>query len=188
MDKDEYELVERAKSDAGAFGALYDRYVDDVYSFVCARLHNGPAAEDVTAEVFVSALRAMPRYRNEGRPFRCWLFRIAANGVASYYRRAQVYAEVSEELADQTASVETTVLRNLELAGLWKLIQQLPPQQQQAMRLRFHEDRSARDAARIMHKSEAAVKLLIYRAVGRLRSELKVASSAVPAPLAPSAS
>lgn len=187
MDKDESELVERAKSDPEAFGLLYDRHVGDIYSFVCARLHNGPAAEDVTAEVFISALRAMPRYRNEGRPFSCWLFRIAANGVASYYRRNQVCVEVSEELPDQAASVEATVLRSLELAGLWKLIRQLPPQQQEAMRLRFQEDRTARDAARIMRKSEAAVKLLIYRAVSRLRLELGVPPHGGPAPLAPSA-
>lgn len=187
MQIDEAVLVERAKSDVEAFGALYDRYIDQVYAFVCARLHNAAAAEDVTAEVFLSALRAMPRYRNEGRPFSCWLFRIAANGVASYYRRQQAHTEVSEELADQSASVEATVLRNLELDGLWQLIGQLPPRQQQAMRLRFQEDRSARDAARIMRKSEAAVKLLIYRAVSRLRLELGAHPNAVPVPSAPSA-
>lgn len=184
MDIEEGVLVERARANPEAFAALYDRYVDEIYSFVCARLHNGAAAEDVTAEVFISALRAMPRYQNQGRPFSCWLYRIATNAVASYYRREQALAEVSEDLPDVAASVESTVLRNLEMDGLWGLIGQLPPQQQQAMRLRFQEDRSARDAARLMHKSEAAVKLLIYRAVSRLRSELGVLPNARPAPSA----
>lgn len=187
MDPDERDLVERAKSDPEAFGALYDRYVDEIHRYVCARLHNGTAAEDVTADVFVNALRAMPRYQDQGRPFSCWLFRIAANAIASYHRREQTNAEVSEEFPDPAASVESTALRHLELAGLWDLIRNLPPQQRQAMQLRFQQDRSARDAGRILNKSEAAVKLLIYRAVSRLRSELGVLPGVVPAPSAPSA-
>jgi RNA polymerase sigma-70 factor (ECF subfamily) len=181
MDIEERDLVERAKSDPEAFGLLYDRYVDEVHRFVCARLHNGPAAEDVTADVFMSALRGMPRYRDQGRPFSCWLFRIAANAVATYYRRQQPVAEVPEEYADGAVTVDSVVIRKLEVAKLWQMIGELPPQQQQAMKLRFQEDLSARDAARIMRKSEAAVKLLIYRAVGRLRAELNPPPAAAPA-------
>lgn len=184
MDTNERDLIERARIDPEAFGALYDRYVQEVFRFVCARLHNGAAAEDVTAEVFLSALRAMPRYRDQGRPFSCWLLRIATNAVATYYRRQHLTAEVPEGLADATALVDTVVIRKLELAGLWRLVGALPPAQRQAMRLRFQEDRSARETARIMGKSEAAVKLLIYRAVGRLRLQLGVVPAALPLPSA----
>lgn len=164
---------------------LYDRYVQDVYRFVCARLHNGAAAEDVTADVFLNALRAMPRYRDQGRPFSCWLLRIANNAVVTYYRREHVTAEVPEGLTDGAAPVDSLVIRNLELAGLWRLVGALPLAQQQAMHLRFQQDRSARETARIMGKSEAAVKLLIYRAVGRLRSQLGLVPAAVPLPSIP---
>lgn len=184
MDSDERPLVERAKTSPEAFGVLYDRYVDEIYGFVCARLHNGTTAQDVTAEIFLSALRAMPRYQDQGRPFSCWLYRIATNAVASHYRRQQVLAEVSEQVPDPAESVESLVLRHLEMDRLWALIEQLPPQQQVAMRLRFQEDRSAREAGRIMQKSEAAVKLLIYRAVSRLRSELGVGPNGALAPSA----
>lgn len=185
MDSTERDLIRRAKTDPEAFGALYDRYVQDVYRFVCARLHNGAAAEDVTADVFLSALRAMPRYRDEGRPFSCWLFRIATNAVASYYRREHAATEVPEQLIDGAALVDTVVMRKLEMAGLWQLVGALPPAQRQAMQLRFQEDRSARETARIMQRSEAAVKLLIYRAVGRLRSQLGVVPGAAPSPSVP---
>jgi RNA polymerase sigma-70 factor (ECF subfamily) len=172
MDQDERLLVERAKSDADAFGLLYDRHVDGIYRFVRARLGNAAAAEDVTAEVFLNALRGITRYRDTGRPFSCWLYRIAANSVADYFRHEPVSRELSEEVADAATQVEATALRHLAVRDVWRLVEGLPPQQRLAMRLRFRDDLSAREAAAVMGKSEPAVKLLIYRAVRRLRSEL----------------
>src|SRR5713101_2985740 len=172
MDQDEALLVERAKSDADAFGILYDRHVDGIYRFVRARLGNAAAAEDVTAEVFLKALRGISRYRDTGRPFSCWLYRIAANAVADHFRHDPASRELSEELPDTATQVEATAIRRLAVEDLWRLVERLPPQQRLAMTLRFRDDRSAREAAAVMGKSEAAVKLLIYRAVGRLRSEL----------------
>src|SRR5256714_3521867 len=78
--------VERAKSDPAAFGELYDRYAGRIYRFVRARIRDDGLAEDITAEVFLSALRHIKGYRDQGRPFSCWLYRIAVNAVASHYR------------------------------------------------------------------------------------------------------
>jgi RNA polymerase sigma-70 factor, ECF subfamily len=181
VDQDERLLVERAKSDAEAFGVLYDRYVDGVYRFAHARLGNAPAAEDVTADVFVKALRGISHYRDRGRPFSCWLYRIARNAVADHFRHEPVSRQLSDRLPDADTQVEATAIRRLEVDDLWRLIEKLPPQQRVAMTLRFRDDRSAREAAAIMGKSEAAVKLLIYRAVGRLRSEVALPDH-VPAP------
>ncbi|HEV2014040.1 MAG TPA: sigma-70 family RNA polymerase sigma factor [Candidatus Dormibacteraeota bacterium] len=172
MDQDERLLVERAKSDADAFGILYDRHVDGIYRFARARLGNAAAAEDVTAEVFLKALRGISRYRDCGRPFSCWLYRIAGNAVADYFRHEPVSRELSDGLPDTATQVEATAIRRLEVQEIWRLVERLPRQQRIAMTLRFRDDRSAREAAAMMGKSEAAVKLLIYRAVGRLRSEL----------------
>src|SRR5437016_5986335 len=69
MDEQERGLIERARSDPEAFGLLYDRHVAGIYRFVYARVGNAAAAEDVTAEVFINALRAIDRYRDLGRPF-----------------------------------------------------------------------------------------------------------------------
>jgi len=172
MDQDERLLVERAKTDADAFGLLYDRHVDRIYRFVRARLDNAAGAEDVTAEVFLNALRGISGYRYTGRPFSCWLFRIAANSVASYFRHEPVSQELSEEVPDAASQVEATALRHLAVQDIWTVVKRLPPQQRVAMTLRFRDDLSAREAAALMGKSEAAVKLLIYRAVGRLRLEV----------------
>jgi RNA polymerase sigma-70 factor (ECF subfamily) len=174
MDQDERLLVERAKSDADAFGLLYDRHVDGIYRFVRARLGNAAAAEDVTAEVFLNALRGISGYRDTGRPFSCWLYRIAANAVADHFRHEPVSQELSEQVPDAATQVEATALRHLAVEDIWRVVERLPPQQRVAMTLRFRDDRSARESAKVMGKSEAAVKLLIYRAVGRLRSEVGI--------------
>jgi RNA polymerase sigma-70 factor, ECF subfamily len=180
MDEEERALIERARSDPETFGVLYDRYVEGIYRFVYARLGNGAAAEDVTDEVFINALRAIGRYRDLGRPFSCWLYRIASNAVASHFRHEPWTRELTDLVPDTAAPVEATALRHLEIESIWHLVDQLPPQQRWAMTLRFREDMSAREAAAVMGKSDAAVKLLIYRAVARLRSQLAPAPDAVP--------
>jgi RNA polymerase sigma-70 factor, ECF subfamily len=179
VEQDERLLVERAKVDADAFGVLYDRHVAGVYRFAYTRLRNAAAAEDVTAEVFIKALKNISRYQARGRPFACWLYRIAGNAVADHFRHEPVICELSDRLPDPAMQVETLAIRHLEIEYVWGLVERLPAQQRLAMTLRFGEDRSAKEAAEIMGKSEAAVKLLIYRAVARLRLG---ASRRAPAP------
>src|SRR5690606_11696055 len=71
------ELAALARHDAEAFGILYDRYADQVFRMVYHRLGDRQDAEDVTAEVFVKALRAIDVYRPSRAPFWGWLHRIA---------------------------------------------------------------------------------------------------------------
>ncbi|HYL07507.1 MAG TPA: sigma factor, partial [Candidatus Udaeobacter sp.] len=79
---EERDLVERAKRDPRQFGALYDRFFQQIYRFVYSRVREQTAAEDVTSEVFMKALKAMPRYQDTGRPFAAWLYQIAVNAIA----------------------------------------------------------------------------------------------------------
>jgi RNA polymerase sigma-70 factor, ECF subfamily len=185
MAMEERMLIREAKANPEAFGGLYDRHVADIYRFVHARLPNVAAAEDVTANVFYKALRGIRGYQDRGRPFSCWLYRIAEHAVADYYRREPQLRELSESLPVGGRSVEAKAMSHLEADEVWQLVARLPGPQRQAMLLRFRDDLSAREAAAIMGKSEAAVKLLIYRAVGRLRSQLRAAE---PGPLALAAS
>src|SRR5207245_10980157 len=79
---EERELVERAQRDPRQFGALYDRHFQQIYRFIYSRVREQTAAEDVTSEVFMKALKAMPRYQDTGRPFAAWLYQIAVNAIA----------------------------------------------------------------------------------------------------------
>jgi RNA polymerase sigma-70 factor (ECF subfamily) len=171
----ELAIVEQARYDPTAFGVLYDRYVGRIYRFVCSRVHERCLAEDITEEVFLNALKNLPNYRDTGPCFSAWLYRIARNAVASHYRgqRNELDLETVTHVAAQTESVLDAVVRRDGSRRIWAAIDGLAPQQREAMRLKFSADLSIEDIGRQMGKSTAAIKLLVYRAVQRLRRELR---------------
>jgi RNA polymerase sigma-70 factor (ECF subfamily) len=107
---DEFTLVERAKSDPEAFGELYERHFDGIYAFAYARLNTRTEAEDATSEVFFKALRGIRGYRRTDKPFRAWLYRIAANVIIDRRRRQRptTALEESVEAAIESPDVADT--------------------------------------------------------------------------------
>ena len=166
--------VERAKTDPAAFGELYDRYSARIYRFVRSRIHDDGLAEDVTADVFMSALRGIKNYRDQGRPFSCWLYRIAANAVASHYRNRRPQLSLDDAIALPALEMDPAdeVIARDRVRAVWQAIDRLPRQQRAAMILKFSDDLTMEDIGAVLGKSPAAAKLLIYRAVQRLRLEL----------------
>ncbi len=171
-------LVERAKTDPEAFGALYDRYFGQIYRFVFSRLRDQTAAEDVTSEVFMKALRSIPRYQDTGRPFTAWLYQISVNTINDRYRATRPTVDLDEmyDLAAAGPGLEDTAVQRAELQEIWRSVESLPAQQRTALVLKFQEDLKISDIAAVMGKSDGAVKLLIHRGVTKLRSVLKEAS------------
>lgn len=169
----ERELVERAKRDLQEFGALYDRHFQQIYRFVYSRVREQTAAEDVTSEVFMKALKAIPRYQDTGRPFAAWLYQIAVNAIADRYRmqRPSQPLEDFHDLAVMGPPLEEEAVHHDEMQRIWFLIEQLPAQQRTALILKFQEDMKIEDIAVAMGKSSGAVKLLIHRGVSKLRQD-----------------
>ncbi|HVA20969.1 MAG TPA: sigma-70 family RNA polymerase sigma factor [Candidatus Micrarchaeia archaeon] len=174
---DDARLIDLAKRDPEAFGALYDRYVTQIYRFASARLRNPAAAEDVTSEVFFKALRALPRYRSTGHPFSAWLYQIAANAIADHHRgrrHPETDLEEAGQLAEGGPGLEDTVLARAEAKRVWVAIDALPEQQRMAMTLKYAEDLRLAEIGIIMGKSEGAIKLLIHRGTRSVRAALLV--------------
>lgn len=171
---EERELVERAKRDPEAFGALYDRYFPQIYRFAYSRVRDQSLAEDVTSEVFFKALKNIKRYTYGGHPFSSWLYQITLNAVADHYRgqRGEVELEEGSDMASGEPAVVDEVVRRDRSRRVWSAIDQLPRQQRAAMVLKFGEDRKIEEIAVILGKSSGAVKLLLHRGVERLRREL----------------
>lgn len=168
-------LIERAKSDPEAFGMLYDRHFAQIYRFVFSRLRDQTAAEDVTSEVFLKALRSIPRYQYTGRPFTAWLYQIAVNTINDRYRSSRPTVDLDDmfDLAASGPGLEDVAAQRAELRHIWAAIEQLPTPQRTALVLKFQEDMKIADIAAVMGKSEGAIKLLIHRGVTRLRSVMK---------------
>ena len=173
-DFEERDLVERAKEDPDAFGAVYDRYFPQIYRFAYSRVRDQSLAEDVTSEVVFKALRNIKRYTYSGHPFSSWLYQITLNAVADHYRgqHGEVELEEGADLPSGGPSVVDEVVRRDRSRRVWSAIDQLPRQQRAAMVLKFAEDRKIEEIALILGKSSGAVKLLLHRGVERLRREL----------------
>ena len=176
----EDQLVERAKTDADAFGELYDHYFGQIYRFAYSRLRDQDAAEEVTQEVFMKALRAMPRYRPAGHPFSSWLYQIGSNAIADHFRqqRPQSSLDAAAEVADPARSVADRVVESSEARRVWAAIDSLPEQQRTAMTLKLGEDLKLAQIGEIMGKSEGAVKLLVHRGMIGVRQRLGVVVAA----------
>jgi RNA polymerase sigma-70 factor (ECF subfamily) len=170
---EERELVERAKRDPEQFGALYDRHFQQIYRFVYSRVREQTAAEDVTSEIFIKALKAMPRYQETGRPFAAWLYQIAVNAIADRYRTLRPSQSLDDfhDLSVAGPALEDLATHRDELRRIWALVEHLPGQQKTALVLKFQEDMKIEDIAVAMGKSAGAVKLLIHRGVSRLRQD-----------------
>jgi RNA polymerase sigma-70 factor, ECF subfamily len=170
-DADERLLVDAAQRDPSRFADLYERHFARVYAFVVCRVRNRDAAEDLTAETFHKALAGLATYESRGAPFGAWLLRIAANAIIDRLRRDAREVVDSDHLPDP--GVGPDVDRADEHARLFQLVDALPPDQQAVIVERFVEQRSVRETAERLGKTEGAVKQLQFRAVETLRRLLQ---------------
>ena len=165
---DEQALIEAAQKDPRRFDALYDRNFERVYAFIARRVRDRAAAEDLTSEVFHQALAHLPRFEWRGVPFAVWLLRIARNAVADHWRRA-----AREEGNPQAEEADEIDLEDVERrATLFRLVASLPADQRRVIVERFAEQRSLREIAQALGRSEGAVKQLQFRALENLRSRM----------------
>ncbi len=176
---DEAGLVAQAKSDPEAFGALYERYVQKIYSYVYYRTGNAHDAEDLTAKVFQRAMVSLDRYTPRGLPFSAWLYRIAHNLVANWHRdrgRRQMLplheAARGDWAALRTEAPELAAETREEQERLLTAVRRLSEERQQLLVLKFVERLSNAEIGQVLNRSEGAVKSLYHRTLLVLRDEL----------------
>ena len=165
---DERLLVEAAQKDPSQFVALYENHFDQVYAFIVRRVRDRHEAEDLTSEVFHRALANLPRFEWRGAPFAAWLLRIAANAVADRWRRAEKDRDVPVLDAPSEINLEEVEHH----ARLFRLVDTIPADQGRVISMRFAEEKSIREIARAIGRSEGAVKQLQFRGLQSLRSQL----------------
>jgi RNA polymerase sigma-70 factor (ECF subfamily) len=161
-------LIEAAQADPARFVEVYERYVDRIYAFVSRRTGNRAAAEDITSQVFEQALGAIHRFEWRGLPVSVWLFRIASNAVVDHWRERARQAH--EPLPDLPDSRE---LEDIERRiALYQHVERLPDLQRQVILKRFVEEKSIREVALALERSEGAIKQLQLRALENLRKSM----------------
>jgi RNA polymerase sigma-70 factor, ECF subfamily len=176
LSENENELIERAKYDPGAFGELYERYVDRIYNYVYYRVGDAAEAEDLTARVFYRALGHIESYRSRGAPFVAWLYRIAHNLVANWHRDKSRHRNLRLDdvmtLAEKGAGPHHLAEQNDEAQELLRAMGHLPAERQQLLILKYVDGLSNADIAKILGRSEGAIKSLYHRTLISLRAEL----------------
>lgn len=162
-------LVEAAQKDPSKFAGLYENNFERVYAFVARRVHERQVAEDLTADVFHKALAHLPSFDWRGVPFAAWLLRIAANVVNDQWKRS-----AREELVEDPpeATNEVTVEEVERRARLFRMVEDLPPDQRRVIAMRFAEGKTIREIARELGRSEGAIKQLQFRGLETLRTQL----------------
>lgn len=173
---DDASLIARAKSgEAAAFGLLYDRYMEPIYRYIFYRVRDTAEAEDITSDVFMRALRAMPRYEPR-QAFLAWLYRIARNAVVDGSRRKRTQVSFEDALghpdADRVVDPETSLFAQADAATLRQAIRQLTPLQQEVIVLRYVEGLDTRAIGKLVGRREGTIRGIEFRALGALRQLL----------------
>jgi len=175
---DERLLIEAAQKDPARFAELYESNFERVYAYVVRRVGDRADTEDLTSEVFQHALANLQRFEWRGIPFAAWLFRIAANLISDRWQRSS-----HERVADDPERIESATAHAVELedierkATLFRLVDTLPAEQRRVVVLRFVEQKSIKEVARKIRKTEGAVKQLQFRALTSLRARMEGANA-----------
>jgi RNA polymerase sigma factor (sigma-70 family) len=169
---DDRHLAEQAQHSADAFAALYERYLNGIYNYCLRRVDSLQAAEDLTATVFERAFRRIDTFR--GSSFRAWLFRIAHNAVTDHYRRRRrnvISWQPEMSGPDDAPSPEEEAIATEQRAQIETLLTGLTDDQRRVVELRLSGLTGA-EIAEVVDRSPNAVKMLQFRALERMRTQL----------------
>jgi len=168
----EWELVQRAQAlDEVALASLYSTYYPKIYNYAFLQLGDIHAAEDLASEVMLKLLESIKKYQFKGTPFSAWVFRIARNRLIDLHRRRKRHGEVNltEPLAAMQIGPQTLAERALDRGQLQLALRYLTDEQRQVIVLKFIEGFDNASVARVLGRSEGAIKSLQHRALNSLR-------------------
>lgn len=163
---DERISIEAAQNEPARFADLYDKNFDRVYAFFARRVPTREEAQDLTAEVFHQALASIRKFKWQGAPFVAWLYGIAAHLLAAHWQKLGKCTGIDDlDLSGAADEIERSVI-------LGELVDALSPDQRLVIMRRFTEQKSIREIAMELGRSEGAVKQLQLRALEKLRDKI----------------
>ena len=171
-DSDEALLL---SGDLEDFGLFYDRYVRSLLAFFQRRTGNPEVAADLTAETFAAAMVARKRYQPRNAGAAAWLFAIGHHKLSDYRRRGRAEGRMRARLGMEPVSVSTEDMELIRWLGedvAVQIIEELPPDQREAVRAHVLEDRDYAEIARSGQTSEATVRKRVSRGLRVLRDRV----------------
>ena len=172
----EYSILDRSRRDPKAFGELYEKYFDRIFSFIYRQTDDEDLTADLSSQTFLTALKNVERYEFRGVPFSAWLYKIASNEVNKHYRkkkRTQIFSieetRVRELMDQANEGYDEEVIQRL-----MDYLKELPTDMLHVLQLRFFEDKDFKEIAFILDITESGAKMRAYRALDRLRKNFKL--------------
>lgn len=164
------QLAQRSRFDSDAFAELYQRYVKRVYRYHMAHVGNIKDAEDLTSQTFIAALESIGSFRGTGS-FTAWIFGIAANKKAMFFRSVKPQVELDEALhvSNPKLAADFAANQHTRLDSITRALKQISPDRANAITLIFFGGLSNTEASHVMRKSEASIKMLVSRGLQDLR-------------------
>ena len=174
-DADFPHILQAARTGAEwAWASIYRDLSPTVLGYLRAQRAREP--EDLTGEVFLQLVRDLARFKGTESEFRAWVFTIARNRLVDEgRRRARRPVELARDApatADESADVETQVLRAAASDRVRRIIEQLGPEQRDVLLLRILGDLTVEQTAQVVGKSPGAVKALQRRGLAAITSAL----------------
>lgn len=170
--QDEWTEVQAAQKEPAKFRVLYSRYYEPIFRFVYKRTADESRAGDICSQVFMKAMQKLHKYTFKGVPFSAWLFRIASNEVAQYYRKNaknRVVALEERTAANLEDEFEDKGELNINISVLKEVIQDLKPKEVEILELRFFEKRPFKEIADILDITENNAKVRMYRLLQKMK-------------------
>ncbi len=170
------QLVARAKAEPEAFGQLYQRYVRRIYNYHYQFTRHREEAEDLTSRTFFQALRGISTYHDRGLPFQAWLFRIAHNLIANWYRDQSRHPVIGldgldDEMHAEEGNPQADLAERERQKELLQLFSGLPEDRKTLLLLKFVEKMPNAEIAKVLGRSEGAIKVLYHRTLLGLREK-----------------
>ncbi|MGD2157558.1 MAG: sigma-70 family RNA polymerase sigma factor [Anaerolineales bacterium] len=177
-DKDETQLIRRAQTgDEDAFVILHQRHWEDIFRFIYFRVDSQAVAEDLTSDVFVKMVEKIESYRFKGKPLLAWLYTIARHLVIDHYRKngsKPKFTQLDERI-DAGDKGDPIKLTNRQLAAdcLRRALAHLTELQRDVITGKFIDQRSNKEVAQLLGRTEGAIKSLQHRALNSLKRAIE---------------
>jgi len=170
--EEEWVLIQAAQKFPARFGVLYSRYYEQIFRFIYQRMGDEELTADICAQTFLKAMQNLSRYSYKGVPFSAWLYRIASNEIAQFYRQNQKnrvitlednYVNNLKEELDEKEELE------INIGILEKVIKELKPDEVQMVEMRFFEKRPFKEIGDILDMTENNAKVKVYRILQKMK-------------------
>ena len=166
----EKKQIEDAKKDPRFFEALYKKYYEDILRFTYKRMDDLEDAREITSNVFTKALINIKKFEHRGFPFSSWLYRIALNEIAQFYRNASKMRVISIDTLGVDRIADETGNKNIDLnTALINALQHLNDDEVLLVELRFFEEKAFAEIGSILNITENNAKVKMYRVIDKLR-------------------